>query len=29
MNFIEFDGPHTITLAGFEALAEMLERISS
>lgn len=29
VNFIEFDGPHTITLTGLEALAEMLERISS
>ena len=28
MNFIEFDGPHTITLAGLEALVEMLERMT-
>lgn len=27
VNFIEFDGPHTITLAGLESLAEMLERL--
>lgn len=27
MNFIEFNGPHTITLAGLQALAEMLERM--
>lgn len=27
VNFIEFDGPHTITLAGLEALTEMLERM--
>lgn len=29
VNFIEFDGPHTITLAGLEALATMLERLVS
>lgn len=29
VNFIEFDGPHTITLAGLEALAEMLEQMNS
>lgn len=29
MNFIEFDGPHTITLAGLQAMVEMLERLSS
>ncbi len=29
MNFIEFDGPHTITHAGLQALVEMLERLGS
>lgn len=29
VNFIEFDGPHTITPPGLEALAEMLERMNS
>lgn len=27
VNFLEFDGPHTITLAGLEALAALLERL--
>ena len=26
VNFIEFNGPHTITLPGLEALVELLER---
>ena len=28
VNFIEFNGPHTITLEGLEALAEMLQRLN-
>lgn len=29
VNFLEFNGPHTITLEGLEALAEMLQRLNS